>query len=142
MYGGILHKFRHRVVAAGNDVTPNSVDWSNIEWDDLNLEGTVTSQQISGITSSITIKITRGSGAADLYYRVGNSNLTGTIFDAPFFVGYTLISNNGTFSVSNNQWVTFACYGEVNSFTTTVTVLNNSDGDATLDTFTIRSIGP
>ena len=46
----------------------------------------------------------------------------------------TFIGNLGTFTVSNNQYVTFGCYpvGVL-----TVTIKNQSDSNATLDTFNL-----
>ena len=65
----------------------------------------------------------------------GNGDLT-----SPSGLGMNLIANNGTFTVSNNQYV---CFGVETIFNQNpvVTVKNQSDSNATLDTFAILFLG-
>jgi hypothetical protein len=145
---GVFASSKPKIVVSGGgggDVTPNAVNWADIYL----LDGLVyfySERQITGIDSSITLKVQYTPlFSATLYYYV--SNTSGAIVSGdnslladPVSSSMTAISNNGTFTVSNNQYVTFgvipAC-GDV----FTVTVKNQSDGDVTLDTFVASQEG-
>jgi hypothetical protein len=51
------------------------------------------------------------------------------------------IANNGTFTVTNNQYVTFGATISCFIMSPVVTVKNQSDSNATLDTFTLSYSG-
>ena len=94
--------------------------------------------QITGITTSITLKVSFTGTQQNQKYSVQSS--------ASFGTG-TAIANDGTFTVSNNQYVGFRadCDGAcVSTKVSTWTITNVSDGNAVLDTFTITTtpIGP
>ena len=136
---GIISSNMIRAAAGGADVTPNAVNWADIYL----LNGLVffySERQITGIDSSITLKVQYTPlFSATLYYYV--SNTSGAIVSGdnslvadPVSSSMTAISNNGTFTVSNNQYVTFGVIPTCGEFCT-VTVKNQSDGDVTLDTF-------
>ncbi len=141
---GVIASSRKIIVAAGGggggDVTPNAVNWADIYYD-----GTIglflyTERQITGISSSITLKVqfTAIFGSQMFYYvsSTAGSIVSGDdlISQDPAFFGMTEITNNGTFTVSNNQYVTFGVNASCgDSFT--ITVKNQSDSDTTLDTF-------
>jgi hypothetical protein len=137
---GVIASGLKRVVAVASDFTPNAVNWADVYYNgDIGFFG-YSERQITGISSSITLKIQISSvGLSDLYYFVSSSpgsivSGDGELSQDPEFLGMTLISNNGTINVSNNQYVTFGT--NPSAFDTlTVTVKNQSDGDATLDTF-------
>jgi len=137
---GIIASSRPRIVAGGGvDVTPNAVNWGTISYDNDLVEYTYAEQQITGINQTITLKVQFGAVGWTIYYYV--SNTSGDIgAGSPIINGMTSIANNGTFTVSNNQWVTFgarsSCAG-----TTTLSVLNQSDGDVTLDTMMVTFLG-
>ena len=138
---GIIASSRPRVVAGGggSDVTPNAVNWGTISYDNDTAEYTYAEQQITGINQTITLKVQYTSPGSTVYYYV--SNTSGDIVGgAPFLNGMSSIANNGTFTVSNNQYVTFGVDAVCGAFAT-VTVLNQSDGDVTLDTMTIQFLG-
>lgn len=110
------------------DVTPNAVDWANVA-------GGLTTQtamlQITGITSSITLRVVyTGTGGFRRYSVQSTSS---------FGIG-TAIASNGTFTVSNNQYLGFEMTATgIRTQTTNFTITNVSDADAVLDTFTISS---
>ena len=115
----------------GGDVTPNAVNWANVTGEGANV--TTSMLQITGITTSITLKVSFTGIQQNQKYSVQSS--------ASFGTG-TAIANNGTFTVSNNQYVGFRadCGGACASTkVSTWTITNVSDGDAVLDTFTITT---
>ena len=110
----------------GGDVTPAAVNWANVS-------GAQTTQtamvQITGIDQTITLRVAYSGSLSNVVYSVQSS--------ASFGTG-TSISNNGTFTVSNNQYVGFGA--QINfsgTATQSFTITNVSDSDAVLDTFTI-----
>jgi len=139
MYGGILHKFKHSAPAAACDYTPAAVNWSNITYEYSNSLSRGTRQQITGITCNITLRVTFATTQMKLYYAVSSSSgLTFNPISGPPYSGYTQIATNGTFSVANNDYVYFVMDDVDNvEDSITVTVVNTSDGNATLDTFTM-----
>ena len=125
-----------RAAAGGGDVTPNAVNWANVTGEYSNV--TTSMLQITGITTSITLKVSFTGAQQNQKYSVQSS--------ASFGTG-TAIANDGTFTVSNNQYVGFRadCGGACGSTkVSTWTITNVSDGDAVLDTFTITTypLGP
>lgn len=134
----------HPSSSGGSDNTPNTVDWVGIEWDINSSSCPITSQQITGISSSINLFISEEVTFPDLelYYRVDNSQITGSITSQPGSPWIQIQGGSGTtFSVNNNQWVSFVCYtSSANDIAaTTMTVINKSDNDNPLDTFVIQA---
>ena len=136
---GILSSNKIRASAGQADVTPNAVDLINI---DNQTSTRFTTQQISGISTSITLEITFSgtSPGTRLGYKVETAGST------PSYTTGTLSSNGFTaitayptsFSVSNNQYVSFGINAAVaRSNSATITVKNTTDSSATLDTFTL-----
>ena len=110
----------------GGDVTPNAVNWANVS-------GAQTTQtamlQITGITETITLRVVHSGSLSNISYDVNSTASFGTL---------TAIASNGTFTVSNNEYVGFQA--QINfsgSATQSFTITNVSDADAVLDTFTI-----
>ena len=125
-----------RAAAGGGDVTPNAVNWANVTGEYSNV--TTSMLQITGITTSITLKVSFTGAQQNQKYSVQSS--------ASFGTG-TAIANDGTFTVSNNQYVGFRadCGGAcAETKVSTWTITNVSDGNAVLDTFTITTnpLGP
>ena len=117
--------------AGGGDVTPNAVNWANVTGEYSNV--TTSMLQITGITTSITLKVSFTGAQVNQKYSVQSSAIFGT---------GTAIANDGTFTVSNNQYVGFRadCGGAcVSAKVSTWTITNVSDGNAVLDTFTITT---
>ena len=125
-----------RAAAGGGDVTPNAVNWANVTGEYSNV--TTSMLQITGITTSITLKVSFTGAQQNQKYSVQSS--------ASFGTG-TAIANDGTFTVSNNQYVGFRadCGGAcAETKVSTWTITNVSDGNAVLYTFTITTnpLGP
>ena len=112
--------------AAG--VTPNAVNWADVTGENFQL-ATTAMLQITGITSTITLRVTYTGQGYDRQYSVQST--------ANFGTG-TAIASNGTFTVSNGQYLGFGSRstGLPDSQATTWTITNVSDGDAVLDTVT------
>jgi len=119
----------------GSDVTPDAVDWMDID----NTIPRVSSGQITGIDTDITLDISIALADSNLYsfYYWVTTNSSATENE---------ISANGTqvpfntlsasFTVSNNEYVHFHVGPEgPKTSAGTVTISNASDGDAVLDTF-------
>ena len=125
------------------DNTPAAVNWADTTafsakktWN-----YTYTAQQITGISTSITLQTEfSNNGYLYLYYKVQSTNTVPANTSAPTSNGYTNISHNGTITVSNNQYVVFSTTGGDNT-NSVITVNNTSDSNATLDTFTATSTG-
>lgn len=139
-----IKSFNIHPAVGGGPNTPDPVDWANLSWDTSDALGNISSQQITGISSSINLFITEDLTSPDilLYYRVDSSQVTGNITSQPTSPwiqvegGFT----GTTFTVNNNQWVSFSCWAnDQNISATTMTVVNKSDNDAPLDTFTIQA---
>jgi hypothetical protein len=131
----------------GGDVTPAAVNWATLSFDnDSGLYG-YSEKQITGINETITLKVEfNNSNGFTLYYFVSSSasaKVTGDATSSTSPTGFSMnsIANNGTFTVTNNQYVTFgatiSCF--INS--PVVTVKNQSDSNVTLDTFTLSFAG-
>lgn len=128
----------------GGDVTPNTVNWGDPTYEESGFcpSGCWSNvqQQITGIDSSITLSVHwtgNAGGNIYLYYKVVNTLPPSWAEELPDYApnGYTNAVSSGTsFSVSNNQYVVFSYGGYGASYL--VTVKNNSDSNATLDTFT------
>lgn len=139
-----IKSFNIRPPVSSVDNTPNSVNWENISWIRSTGTGAITSKQISGISSSINLYTEEAVTNPDikLYYRLDNSEQTGSITSAPSspWIQVAESPTGTTFSVDNNQWVSFCCHSTSTGkiFATTITVINKSDNDSSLDTFTIE----
>jgi hypothetical protein len=141
MFGGMAYKIgvlaKKATGGGGADVTPNAVNWADVYYNGMSGSWLCSERQITGIDTTITLKIT--STTADGCY-VFVSNTAGAIVSGddstqsdPSFLGMTFLDPNDTFTVSNNQYVTFTHSGA--SFNSVITVANQSDGAAVLDTF-------
>lgn len=123
--------------AVGGDVTPNAVNWGNIGYSEIVGQHTYTQRQVSGINQTITLRLTFTGGG--MFYMAGPTDALGmgtgdvSSTDDPITLGMTGIVTNGTFTVQNNWYVAFGNSGYPSNFT--VTVVNTSDANATLDTF-------
>ena len=124
------------------DNTPAAVNWGDVQVATVKKVGaayTYSAQQITGISTSITLKTEfSNTNYLYLYYKIQSTSTVPDSYYNPPPQGYTNILHNGTITVSNNEWVVFGVnYGTISS--STITVKNNSDGDVTLDTFTATS---
>jgi hypothetical protein len=97
--------------------------------------------QINGITAPITLKVTynqQGVNNYSMYYAVVNTVITENI-DAAYSLAGGALANNGTFSVSNGQYVVLGGWDDVGGVTSVGQVLNNSNADAVLTDITIET---
>ena len=137
--------------AGGGDVTPNAVNWATVSTNNDDATYTYSERQITGINQTITlqVEISNNAGGGTLYYFVSSNAsaiVTGDATSATSPIGFgmnsiasTYPAFSGTFTVTNNQYVTFGVIIGCNS--ATVTVKNQSDSNVTLDTFVMQSTG-
>ena len=114
----------------GGGVTPNAVNWANATGGNPTQTAML---QITGITSTITLRVAYSKGA-----NAGNDQEYSVQSTASFGTG-TFIANNGTFTISNNQYLGFSSNSLSFYGTTTFTITNVSDGNAEIDTFQITA---
>ncbi len=123
----------------GGGVTPNAVNWADVGACDGSLSGgsfVVYSQmlQITGITSTITLRV----GLA-VPFGSPSSIQRSVQSSASFGIG-TTIANNGTFTVSNNQYVGFmVAAGSILQNCVIFTITNVSNNNVVLDTFRLSA---
>lgn len=112
-------------ISGAVDVTPEDVNW--LDTFDFPSPIYTDTQQIKGIDTAITleIQIIDSWDMSTLNVGVNTSNsYGGTITD---------ITNGGTFTVNNNEYVTFEMTGNIFG-NVQFSVTNNSDANAVLDT--------
>jgi len=123
---GVVASGRPRAAAAGGgggDVTPNEVNWGFPYGETISTSAML---QITGIDSTITVRVAFTGGQINQKYSVQST--------ASFGTG-TAIANNGTFTISNNQYLGFSSETTAGSQSTFWTITNVSDGNAVIDTF-------
>jgi len=119
------------------DNTPNAVNWGNVAATALKKGGTsytYSAQQITGISTSITLRVVFSDITQDVWYKIQSTSTVPSAGTAPQQEYYSSASHNSTITVSNNEYLVFGPGG-----TSTITVNNTSDGNTTLDTFTTTS---
>lgn len=103
-------------------VTPDAVNWANIS-------GAVpvgnANQTFSGLSTAITLRFDFISGGTLLWYSKNNASLV------------EITPGTTTVSVSNGDTLKFSAGTEGDALDGTVAVVNTSDGDTVLDTFTV-----
>lgn len=130
----------------GTDNTPDAVNWENITYDVSAVTSTITSKQITGVTSGIYLNLAGQTSNPNilLYYRVDSTEQTGTVVTDPApsspWVQIAEGSPGTTFPVNNNQWVSFAGWAAAKNASEQQNVYNASDNNTLLDSFTINSI--
>lgn len=110
------------------DYTPDAVNWADIfTFGPLVSTGTNPNQTITGINQQITIKVSwtvTGGTITSVEYRINSGS-------------YVSMSNNGTFTINNNDTLNFRVGGAASTLNTAdFTIKNNSTSDSTIDTFT------
>lgn len=130
----------------GTDNTPDAVNWEDITYDVSAVTSTITSKQITGVTSGIYLNLTGQTSNPNviIYYRVDNTEQTGTVVTDPApsspWVQIAEASPGTTFPVNNNQWVSFAGWAAAKNASEQQDVYNASDNNTLLDSFTLNSI--
>lgn len=119
-----LHASRvARAAGGGGDVTPNEVNWGFPYGQSIAISAML---QITGIDSTITVRVAFTGDQINQKYSVQST--------ASFGTG-TAIANNGTFTISNNQYLGFSSETTSGTKSTYWTITNVSDGNAVIDTF-------
>ena len=149
MLQGLAHTicvYAKKASGGGGDNTPAVVNWVDAPTTRKKFPNTLVyvyvNQRITGIDTSITLRVELSStGYPYLYYKIDNSTPLYTTAQSPTTNSFTNIVHNGTITVSNNQYISFCNVGSsTGNQSTTVTVKNTSDGNATLDTFTASTV--
>jgi len=147
MLQGLAHTicvYAKKASGGGADNTPNVVLWNDasVAFAKKSYAYAYSNSDISGISSSITLKVEFSDTAFPyFYYKVDNDINPPSVPSPPTSNSFINILHNGTFSVSNGQYVHFCpIRSTTGTVSTTVTIKNVSDGNATLDTFTASTI--
>lgn len=138
---GWMHGVRSKKATGGGggggDVTPNAVSWADVFYNGMSGAFFYSERQITGIDTTITLKVTLNT--ADLV-NVLVSSTAHVIVNGddssptdPYFSGFVSLYSGDTFTVSNNDYVTFTASSS--NVYSTVTVTNESDGGAQIDVF-------
>lgn len=128
---------------SGPDITPNPLNWQNISYSYVPVDiFTYTTQQVTGINTTIQLRLQFTVSPSDsfrMYYKVDNSLPTFNTTLDPTFQGFTLILNNGVFSVTNGQYISFGLlpilWSSPPTVSSTITIRNATDSNTILDTF-------
>jgi hypothetical protein len=120
------------IAASKRRVNPNALNWANVS----GASPTITTMlQVTGITVPITLRV---AYSGDPYTQTHQYSVQST---ASFGTG-TAIANNGTFTVSNGQYLGFSVSSFSTSQVTNWTITNVSSNNAVIDTFqTVTSGG-
>lgn len=112
-------------IASVRDVTPAAVNWANISGA---TSGTNANQTISDISSTIDIYYERAGDFVTLEYSLNGG-------------AFTALNASTNLTVSDGDTVRWQASTGLGAASSTVTVKNASDGDTTLDTFTVTLTG-
>lgn len=151
MFGGIGSK-RGIVAKKGvsGDFIPNAIQWGTFDGSIYSMlyvdcdDYAFSERQITGIDQTITLKITLSCApqcANSLFVKVSSSsgavgNGDGSTKNTPQSFGCTELFHNSTFTVSNNQYITFVS----NQAQFTFFVYNASNSDSLLSEISITSV--
>ena len=125
-----------------SDVTPNAVNWADpLSYNAITGFFGYSERQITGINQTITLKVNLLFGG-DIYVLVSSSpgaigSGDGSTLQDPGFLGCTQLLDQNTFTVSNNQYVTFMASSGGD---TIVEVINTSDSNTMLDSFSYQCL--
>ena len=120
------------IAATKRRVTPNALNWADVNAGSPTI---TTMLQVTGITVPITLRV---AYSGDPYVQLHQYSVQST---ASFGTG-TAIANNGTFTVSNGQYLGFSVSSYSNFQTLNWTITNVSNNNAVIDTFqTVTSGG-
>jgi len=115
------------IVTPSQDVTPNAINFPDLVYDGNCTTGV--SRQFTGISTTITISVSWNQADSGYWYRVDNTEPIGET------TGFSALNTDVQFSISNNQWLTIRnCTTQ--SPDEIASIINHSDGNAVLDTFT------
>ena len=126
-------------------VTPSPTpNWGNLIFDGTTGIYDYRSQQIQGISTTITLSLQYDDNTYGvIYYYISPTDDIGSVVDSAPPTGqpsltFIRILNNETLTVSNNEYIIFGFESnQAINGSTSVNVRNNSDGNVVLDTFNI-----
>lgn len=126
---------------SANDFTPNAVDWANISGTSGALGHSNASQTIAGISSSVVLRPTISGLSTAGIITNGSITVVANLNSVNLWTHSGGITNN-TITVNNGDSVNFIVTIESNqgpvSVNCSINVVNTSDGNASLDTFTVN----
>ena len=140
-------------IALAPDFTPDAVNWNSVDYDGIMGMCFVSSKQITGINQPIVLQLTYSlncGGArqtGEIWYKISanGSNDDQYIDEGVVVSSFTKITPNGTLTVNNNDYVEFTVRPSANyagcMIPSTITVINTSDSNTTLDTFSASGSG-
>ena len=114
-------------------------NWANITNDQRVPSYTVAVQRIQGIGTTITLQVDKTAGTMKVYRRVDTTLPTwtnGGSWDGNVTGWTEITSYPHTFTVTNNQYVSFGCVQNGVDASSSLTITNVSDGNLPLDTIT------
>lgn len=145
----LVDQFTITATSVSADITPNSVNWSDITFDPTtnpSITRQYTTQQITGINTPIELSISSSSAeVSTLWYRVS------PVAPPTFSSSLILFDNNAegfvrwvpgvNITVGNGSYITFTANGPSLGLSTTVfEVRNVSDNNTILDSFTATTL--
>ncbi len=120
-----LDTFDYSCTVSASDVTPDAVNWTNITaHNPVAAVGSNANQTISGISTSITLRFEDDNAFSADVYEYSKNNGAWTAFT----------TGSNTLSVANTDTVKFRVTSTT-TLTGTISVYNDTDGAALLDTF-------
>lgn len=138
----LIGSFTISIQTVAGDVTPNPLpNWCNVSADTLGSTYTYSAAQITGITVPITLRVSGDvSNFGQLYYYRDPSPFSiancGSDSSSPSSYGMNQINDNGTFVVNPDEYVSFGIEStELITGSVQIQIINVSDGNAVLDTF-------
>lgn len=126
-----LDTFAYSCTVSGSDVTPDAINWGNLVGTGTR---TGTAQTFAGISTTITLRLDITGAVLDvpgLYYRINSGSWVS-------FTDGTLAPPSVTLTVSNGDALQFKgenAEAPSDVASGMVSIVNESDGDAVLDTF-------
>lgn len=121
----VLDTFTYSCTVSASDVTPDAVNWTNIAaHNPVAAVGSNANQTISGITAAITLRFEDDNSWSADAYEYSKNNGAWTAFGL----------GTNTLSMSNGDTLKFRVTSTT-SLTGTISVYNDTDGAALLDTF-------
>jgi len=124
------------------DFIPNLINWIGVTASTLTFPTTMyDTQQITGINQTIILRtnFTAFTGAANLFYKIDDTSPS--YAGSPIDNGFMTASSLGTFSVSNNQYITFGAKYALGVQNRTISIENVSDSNTVIDTFPAHTDG-
>lgn len=137
MFTGQIHKIPILAKKTSGDVTPNAVNWGNgIGFDSSSTDN----KTITGINTAINLRFDYSGnvgGSDGAFYYSKNNGSSWTLIDNSIT---TSTESSSLVSMSNNETLIFKFdQTTITTVVLSVSVVNTSDGNTVLDTFTLQT---